>query len=162
MSAGFAPRKILSTSSAERGALGIACLMPLHLIRDAGGSRRCAVRRKRIGRNDLLGTFGAERVLVPMHNTGPRTFKEIVAAQEPTEMARFDRFVDPSVNPFHGEVSVNEDRSGTGEWRVEYFDDNGGCYVTIFAGPAAEGRARDYFMSLKSGRLSIQREPLPQ
>ena len=24
-------------------------------------------------------------------------------------MARFDRFVDPSVNPFHGEVWVNED-----------------------------------------------------
>jgi hypothetical protein len=53
------------------------------------------------------------------------------------------RFVDHSVNPFHGEVSVNEDRSGTGEWRVEYFDDDGGCYVTIFAGPAAERRARD-------------------
>ena len=31
-----------------------------------------------------------------------------------------------------------------GEWRVEYFDDDGGCYVAIFAGPAAEQRARDY------------------
>jgi transposase-like protein len=82
--------------------------------------------------------------------------------QDPTEMARLERFVDPSVNPFHGEVSVNEDRSGTGEWRVEYFDDDGGCYVTIFAGPAAERRARDYFISLQSGRLSVQREPLPQ
>ena len=95
-----------------------------------------------------------------MRNTGPRTFKEVVAAQDPTGMARLerrDRFVDPSVN-----VSVNEDRSGTSEWRVEYFDDDGGCYVTIFAGPAAERRARDYFTSLKSGHLSIQREPLPQ
>jgi hypothetical protein len=81
------------------------------------------------------------------------------------EMARRERgdcFVDPSVNFFHEEVSVNEDRSRTGEWRVEYFDDDGGCYVAIFAGPAAERRARDYFTSLKSGRLSIQREPLPQ
>src|SRR3954454_21578170 len=80
-----------------------------------------------------------------MRNTRPRTFEEVVAAQDPTEMARLargDRFVDPSVNAFHGEVSVNEDRFGTGEWRVEYFDDDGGCYVTIFAGPAAEsGRA---------------------
>ena len=50
-------------------------------------------------------------------------------------------------------MSVNEDRFGTGEWRVEYFDDDGGCYITIFAGPAAERRARDYFISLKSGRL---------
>jgi hypothetical protein len=40
-----------------------------------------------------------------------------------------------------------------GEWRVEYFDDDGGCYVAIFADPAAERRARDYFASLKSGRL---------
>jgi hypothetical protein len=72
-----------------------------------------------------------------MGNTGPRTFKGVVAAQDPSEMARLkrgDSFVDPSVNAFHGEVSVNEDRSGTGEWRVEYFDDDGGCYVTIFAG----------------------------
>ena len=46
-----------------------------------------------------------------MRNTRPRTFKEVVAAQDPTEMARLergDRFVDPSVNAFHGEVSVNE------------------------------------------------------
>ena len=28
-------------------------------------------------------------------------------------------------------------------------DDDGGCYITIFAGPAAERRARDYFISLK-------------
>jgi hypothetical protein len=34
-------------------------------------------------------------------------------------------------------MSVNEDRHGASEWRVEYFDDDGGCYVTIFAGPVA-------------------------
>jgi hypothetical protein len=36
-----------------------------------------------------------------MRNTGPRTFKEVVAAQDPTEMVRperGDRFLDPSVN----------------------------------------------------------------
>jgi hypothetical protein len=102
---------------------------------------------------------------MPMRSPRPRTFKEVVAAQDPAETARLergDRFVDPSVNAFHGEVSVNEDRSGTGEWRVEYFDDDGGCYITIFAGPAAERRVRDYFISLKSGCLSIQREPLSQ
>jgi hypothetical protein len=52
-----------------------------------------------------------------MRNNRPRTFKEVVAAQDPTKMARLergDRFVDPSVNAFHGEVSVNEDRTGTG------------------------------------------------
>ena len=101
---------------------------------------------------------------MPMRNTRPRRFKEVVAAQDPMEMARLDARIAPRFlgQSFRGEVSVNEDRSGTGEWRVEYFDDDGGCYITIFAGPAAERRARDYFISLKSGRLSIQREPLPQ
>jgi hypothetical protein len=44
-----------------------------------------------------------------MRNTRPRTFKEVVAAQDPRVMARLERgdhFVDPSVNAFHGEVSV--------------------------------------------------------
>jgi hypothetical protein len=28
-------------------------------------------------------------------------------------------------------MMVFEDRDQTGEWRVEYFDNDGGCYVTI-------------------------------
>ena len=82
---------------------------------------------------------------MPVRNTGPRTFKEVVAAQDPTEMARLergDRFLDSSVNAFHGEVSVNEDRYGTGEWRVEYFDDDGGCYITIRRSCCREASAR--------------------
>jgi hypothetical protein len=45
----------------------------------------------------------------------PRTFEEVVAAQD--------------------HVWLVEDRNASGIWRVEYQDDNGGCYVTIFAGP---------------------------
>jgi hypothetical protein len=33
-----------------------------------------------------------------------------------------------------------------------------GCYVTIFAGPAAERRARDYFNALKTGILKTVRD----
>jgi hypothetical protein len=102
---------------------------------------------------------------LPMRAPRPRAFEEVVAAQDPTEMARLERgehFTDPSVSHFHAEVSVNEDRHGSGEWGVEYFDDDGGCYITIFAGPASERRARDYFASLKSGRLKILRDPAPQ
>ena len=88
-----------------------------------------------------------------MRNPGPRSFEEVVATRK-APVQRGECFVDCSVNSFHGEVSVAEDRDCTGEWRVEYFDDDGGCYVTIFAGPAAERRARDYFASLKSGRLN--------
>jgi hypothetical protein len=92
----------------------------------------------------------------------PRTFDEVVAAEDPAERAHMDNgesFRDPAISEsFHGEVS--EDREGNGEWRVEYFDADGGCYVTIFAGPAAENRARDYYTALKTGSLKIRREPL--
>jgi hypothetical protein len=48
---------------------------------------------------------------------------------------------------------VFEDKKEKGEWRVEYFDDEGGCFVTIFAGPEAQQRATDYHDALKSGTL---------
>jgi hypothetical protein len=53
---------------------------------------------------------------MPMRNTGPRTFKEVMAAQDLTEMARLergDRFLDPSVSMPFMEVSLNENRSGS-------------------------------------------------
>jgi hypothetical protein len=36
---------------------------------------------------------------------------------------------------------------------VEYSVDNGACRLTIFAGPDAELRARDYHAALKGGTL---------
>jgi hypothetical protein len=66
------------------------------------------------------------------------------------------------------EVNLAEDRDEPGDWRVEYFnpkwragyfDTKGGArYVTIFTGPRAEQRARDYFEALKSGQLEIVRD----
>jgi hypothetical protein len=44
-------------------------------------------------------------------------------------------------------------------WRVEYFEADGGCYVTIFAGPAAEKR-RAIIPCAEGGRMKIVREPL--
>ena len=51
------------------------------------------------------------------------------------------------------EIQVFENRTVPGQWRVDYFDDDGGCYVAIFAGPAAERRARDYGDAFTTGRL---------
>jgi hypothetical protein len=48
-------------------------------------------------------------------------------------------------------IYLVEDEWEEGKWRVEYFDKDGGCYVTIFAGPRAEERARDYRAALMSG-----------
>ena len=86
----------------------------------------------------------------------PRSFEEVVAAQDPADRARLRTLRASRTevsNPFHRQVSVIEDREGTGEWRVEYFDDDGACYVTMFAGPKAEQRARSNFEALKFGRL---------
>jgi hypothetical protein len=63
----------------------------------------------------------------------PRGFQEVVAAQTPDERERLaaaEAFKDVLVrNPFQQDVTVIEDRDGTGEWRVEYFDDERGGRV---------------------------------
>lgn len=53
------------------------------------------------------------------------------------------------------DASVFPDVDHPNDWRVEYQDDDGGCYVTIFAGPFAERRALAYFAALKSGALEL-------
>jgi hypothetical protein len=100
-----------------------------------------------------------------MRGPRPRSFEEVVIAQDPTEKARLARgehFNDPSVSPFHGDRCRLTKIATVRVSGVLSILNDGGCYVTIFAGPASERRARDYFASLKSGRLKIQREPLPQ
>jgi hypothetical protein len=96
----------------------------------------------------------------------PRTFEEVRAAnwQEPFHAARLarlrsgERFDDPTVSaPALREVSVHPDCEGGNHWMVEYFDSDGGCYVTTFDGPLAEQRARDYFFALKTGQLARRR-----
>ena len=57
--------------------------------------------------------------------------------------------------PIESDISVFEDRKERGEWRVEYFDDDGAWYVTIFAGPGAQRRAQDYGHALRSGALKM-------
>jgi hypothetical protein len=52
-------------------------------------------------------------------------------------------------------ISIHEERDGA--WCVEYFDEAGRSYVTVFVGPQTETRARDYFNALRTGRLRIKR-----
>ncbi len=79
-------------------------------------------------------------------------------------MARLERaesYNDPAVaEAFLRPVAIFEDRYRSGEWRVEYFDDDACCYVTVFAGTEAERRARQYFSALKGGQLSTIRETI--
>jgi hypothetical protein len=96
-----------------------------------------------------------------MGSERPRTFAEIVAAQDAEEIARLERsesYEDPAVaEAFLRQVVIFE-RYGSGDWRVEYFDDDGGCYATMFTGPEAQRRAREYFAALKIGQLRTIRE----
>jgi len=41
-------------------------------------------------------------------------------------------------------AKVFEDHQHLGEWRVEWFDDDGGCEVEIFIGPNARDQAIRY------------------
>jgi hypothetical protein len=51
------------------------------------------------------------------------------------------------------EFVLAQDRLVPDDWRVEYFDHDSRCYVTVFAGPAAQQRARIYFDALTAGTL---------
>lgn len=57
----------------------------------------------------------------------------------------------------NSKIEVFADRQGLPEWRVQYVDNDGGCYVTIFAGPFAEKRAREYAVALSGRKLA----PIP-
>jgi len=47
---------------------------------------------------------------------------------------------------------------GPGDWRVEYVDQDGGCYVAIFAGPEAERRRGNTY---DAGPLNVRRAGPP-
>jgi hypothetical protein len=84
-------------------------------------------------------------------------WRKFTAAENRARLARLnngERYIDPRVaNKLDAEVSVHEECMGNGDWWVEYSDGDGGCYVTIFTGPAPEHRARDYFEALKTGSV---------
>lgn len=43
-------------------------------------------------------------------------------------------------------ITAFEDIQVKGQWRVEWFGEDGAGFVTIFSGPFAEERAKDYAM----------------
>ena len=51
------------------------------------------------------------------------------------------------------DLALANDLENPDDWRVEYFDGDGTCYVTIFVGQEAEVRARDYHDAIRNGRL---------
>jgi hypothetical protein len=57
-------------------------------------------------------------------------------------------------------AKVFEDRETPGQWRVEWFDDDGGCAVAIFTGPEARRQALRYAMQKYGHFREVQLEPV--
>jgi hypothetical protein len=57
--------------------------------------------------------------------------------------------------------SVFEDRVKAGQWRVEWFDDDGRCELEIFVGPTGRQDALRYAMQKYGHFEEVQLEPYP-
>jgi len=53
-------------------------------------------------------------------------------------------------------LALAADLEFEGGWRVEYFDSDGACYITIFTGQAPELRARDYYDAIERGVMGTR------
>jgi hypothetical protein len=58
-------------------------------------------------------------------------------------------------------AKVFEDRETPGQWRVEWFDDDGRCELEIFKGPIARRDALRYAMQKFGHFKEVQLEPYP-
>jgi hypothetical protein len=58
-------------------------------------------------------------------------------------------------------AKVFGDREWPGDWRVEWFDDDGGCEVAIFSGPNAHERALRYADRQYGNFEEISLDPYP-
>jgi hypothetical protein len=55
-------------------------------------------------------------------------------------------------------AKVFEDRGTPGQWRVEWFDDDGRCELEIFTGPTARRQALRYAMQKYGHFREVQPE----
>jgi hypothetical protein len=68
---------------------------------------------------------------------GP-ALRRLLVDNERVEWLRSD---EPPMAP---ELNLFEDKEKPGDWRVEFFDEEGTCYGATFWGREAEARAREY------------------
>jgi hypothetical protein len=61
--------------------------------------------------------------------------------------------------PMSEPAKVFEDRVTPGQWRVEWFDDDGRCELEIFTGPDARRQALRYAMHRYGHFKEVQPEP---
>ena len=94
-----------------------------------------------------------------MSDKKPLTLHEAVRAI--TSTPRMRHAEEPKPVREHGPepAKVFEDREKPGQWRVEWFDDDGRCEVEIFSGPTARRDALRYAMQKYGHFREVQLEP---
>ena len=98
-----------------------------------------------------------------MPDKKPLTLKEAVRAITSTPRMGHEPEHRPEDQPkaLHGSepAKVFEDREAPGEWRVEWFDDDGRCELEIFTGHTARRDALRYAMRTYGHFREVQLEP---
>ena len=95
-----------------------------------------------------------------MADKKPLSLKEAVRAITSTPRMRHDPEPRSKVNQHTTEpAKVFEDRETPGEWRVEWFDDDGRCEFEIFSGHDARRQALRYAMRRYGHFREVQPEP---
>ena len=94
-----------------------------------------------------------------MPDRKPLSIQEAIRAITSTPRMHQEPEHRPKISPGTEPAKVFEDRATPGEWRVEWFDDDGRCELEIFTGPTARRQALRYAMQKYGHFREVQLEP---
>src|SRR5437773_11102941 len=122
-------------------------------------ARAASAARRSIGMDKARSTgVLASTFILDAPSTGPRR------RSRPASVAKFGKFfgartmMTKTTQPGAEPANVFEDRATPGQWRVEWFDDDGRCELEIFTGHDARRQALRYAMQKYGHFREVQLE----
>jgi hypothetical protein len=94
-----------------------------------------------------------------MPDRRPLSIQEAIRAITSTPRMHQEPEHHPKISPGTEPARVFEDRATPGDWRVEWFDDDGRCELEIFSGPDARRQALRYAMRKYGHFREVELEP---
>jgi hypothetical protein len=94
-----------------------------------------------------------------MPDRKPLSIQEAIRAITSTPRMHQEPEHRPKISPGTEPAKVFEDRATPGEWRVEWFDNDGRCELEIFSGPDARRQALRYAMRKYGNFREVELEP---
>ena len=94
-----------------------------------------------------------------MPDRKPLSIQEAIRAITSTPRMHQEPEHRPKISPGTEPAKVFEDRATPGEWRVEWFDNDGRCELEIFSGPDARRQALRYAMRRYGHFREVELEP---